>query len=190
MTAFDGRFRDLGTVPTPLISALRDWVAGSEHLWRYADPRFTSAHPHSAHIVFRFPPRYPATHEDARPTEHWQPWADVLTPLLALVADGCGLESPGFAKVMLSRLDAGGTVPRHVDTNPSSQVPHKVHLPVITNPDVAFVVGGERRHLPVGCAVEINNMLEHSVENRGRTPRVHLIVETYDRRATRPAGVS
>ncbi|MGH3869891.1 MAG: aspartyl/asparaginyl beta-hydroxylase domain-containing protein, partial [Pseudonocardiaceae bacterium] len=94
---------------------------------------------------------------------------------------------PGIAAVHRCSRDFAGAlhaqVPPHVDSNPSSLVPHKVHVPLITNPNVTFVIDDERHHLAVGRAYEINNLLVHSVENAGDLDRVHFIFEIY------PTGV-
>lgn len=85
---------------------------------------------------------------------------------------------------MLSSLRAHAQVLPHVDANPSSLVPHKVHVPLITNPGVTFAIDGQRHHLALGRAYEINNLLMHSVENAGDLDRVHFIFEIY------PTGVA
>lgn len=54
----------------------------------------------------------------------------------------------------------------------------RIHVPITTNEYCTFVVGGEEKHLPVGEMWEINNTgMEHSVHNRGKTARIHLVVD-------------
>lgn len=184
MSKFNGHVRDLGEIPAKLLTALVDKVSDSAHLWLVNDPWFLTAHPDSRHIVFKFPDSYPQTHLSASHTDLWDDWVELLTPLIEVVQQCYGFVDCATSKIMLSSLRAHAQVPPHVDTNPSSLVPHKVHVPLITNPGVTFVIDGERHHLAVGRAYEINNLLMHSVENAGDLDRVHFIFEIY------PAGVA
>ena len=58
--------------------------------------------------------------------------------------------------------------------------PHKIHVPLFTNPHVVSFFGGEERHLAKGEAVEVNNLAPHWVRNGGDAARIHLIFEYYD----------
>ncbi len=100
-------------------------------------------------------------------------------PLIDLVADRLSLESYRPAKVVLSRLRAGAVIAEHVDLNQSSQIPNKIHLPIVTSPQVAFTVEESRYHLEPGRAYEINNLRRHAVYNCGDVDRIHLIIEVY-----------
>lgn len=184
MSKFDGQVRDLGEIPAELLTALVEKVCDNAHLWLVNDPRFLTAHPDSRHIVFKFPDSYPQTHLRASQTDLWDDWAELLTPVIEVVRQSYGFVGCATSKIMLSSLRAHAQVPPHVDANPSSLVPHKVHVPLITNPDVTFVIDGERHHLAVGRAYEINNLLMHSVENAGGRDRVHFIFEIYSNGVT------
>jgi hypothetical protein len=154
-------------------------VTANAHLWVVDDSRFVASHPDSRHIVFRFPDSYPQSHLGASYTELWDDWAALLTPVIAAVGERYGFVEWGTSKIMLSSLRAHGQLPPHVDSNPSSLVPHKVHVPLVTNPGVTFVIEGKRYQLPAGRGYEINNLLIHAVENAGDVDRVHLIFEIY-----------
>lgn len=179
MSKFDGHVRDLGEIPLDLLTTLVDKVSSSAQLWLVNDPRFLTAHPDSRHIVFKFPDSYPQTHLSASHTALWDDWAGVLTPIIEVVRQSYGFDDYATSKIMLSSLRAHAQVPSHVDSNPSSLVPHKVHVPLISNTDVIFAIDGKGYHLPVGRAYEINNLLMHSVENAGDFDRVHLIFEIF-----------
>ena len=47
-------------------------------------------------------------------------------------------------------------------------MPHKIHVPIVTNDQVIFRVECAQYVIPEGEAVEVNNMGVHAVENRGR----------------------
>ena len=53
----------------------------------------------------------------------------------------------------------------------------RLHVPVLTNDDVDFMVGGERVVMRPGECWYVNVDQPHAVLNRGTTPRVHLIFD-------------
>ena len=173
-------FRELGKVD---ISALKRAIEGiPEEVWdlENADkPNRFEALDVTRHIVFRFVSDF----KDWRVSYDrplWNEWRHLIEPVLAAATAAYGYENGVFPRVMLARMVAGGVIQPHRDANPAAKWPHKIHVPLITNPDVTFYVEGARRHLVEGEAVEVNNMETHSVENRGKTDRIHLIFEYYD----------
>ena len=85
---------------------------------------------------------------------------------------------PGyFVRINLAKLLPGGSIPEHMDTNFSLTHSHRIHVPVVTNDQVVFSVGGETMKLGEGEVWEINNKKAHWVENKGVEARVHLIVD-------------
>jgi len=106
-----------------------------------------------------------------------------LGPLLARLGDRYGEGEPVL--VTLTRLRGDTTIPMHRD-GPQLQPPwpdrappfsRRVHVPIVTSPEVVFEIAGERRHLAAGTATEINNWREHRVLNDGAGDRIHLIVD-------------
>lgn len=84
----------------------------------------------------------------------------------------------GFAlRILLARLRAGGKIDEHVDSGYSLLNVHRIHIPVITNDDTVFSVGGAKTHMRAGEFWEIDNSQTHAVENNGADDRVHLIVD-------------
>jgi len=77
--------------------------------------------------------------------------------------------------VLLAELKAGGEIGAHRDSGPVLQGTHRCHLPILTNLDVHFMIGGTDFHLDASQVYEIDNMLEHSVRNDSATRRVHLV---------------
>jgi hypothetical protein len=53
----------------------------------------------------------------------------------------------------------------------------RLHVPVFTNPDVEFVIHGQRVIMDPGSCWYINANLTHEVANRGTTDRVHLVID-------------
>lgn len=131
------------------------------------------------HIVFRFisSPYDWRTSYDCPP---WAQWRTLLEPVLRKASRGFGYAAGAFPRVMLARLPAGGLIQPHVDANPAAKWPHKVHVPLTTNPDVISFFGGAEHHFTIGEAVEVDNLGPHWVRNGGAEDRIHLIFEYYD----------
>jgi quercetin dioxygenase-like cupin family protein len=53
----------------------------------------------------------------------------------------------------------------------------RLHIPVVTNPDVEFILAGERLIMDEGTCWYINANEEHSVANRGTENRIHLVID-------------
>ncbi|MGE0596026.1 MAG: aspartyl/asparaginyl beta-hydroxylase domain-containing protein [Hyphomonadaceae bacterium] len=173
-------FRSLGPVD---ISALAAKVrATPEEVWRAEDadkPNKFGALEQAGHIVFRFVSSF----EDWRQSYErplWAEWRGVLEPVMAHAVKQYGYGRGAYPRVMLARMPAGGVIHPHRDMNPAAKWPHKIHVPLETNDKVIFFVDGVGRHMPVGEAVEVNNMGVHAVRNDGASVRTHLIFEYYD----------
>ncbi|MGI9205076.1 MAG: aspartyl/asparaginyl beta-hydroxylase domain-containing protein [Woeseiaceae bacterium] len=82
-----------------------------------------------------------------------------------------------FVRASLVKLLAGCSIAPHQDMNFSLTHSHRVHLPIITNDDVLFTVGGETLNMREGQLFEINNRRMHSVCNNGAEDRIHLILD-------------
>ena len=53
----------------------------------------------------------------------------------------------------------------------------RLHIPIVTNPDVVFMLAGERIVMDEGTCWYINANEEHSVTNGGAENRVHLVID-------------
>jgi len=131
------------------------------------------------HIVFRFVSNF-ADWRQSYETPIWRDWAPRIEPLLAQAVAPYAYARGAFPRVMLARMAPGGIIHPHVDANPAARWPHKIHIPIQTNPQVAFFVDPHEHHLEVGQAYEVNNLGRHAVKNDGTTSRIHLIFEYYD----------
>jgi hypothetical protein len=66
----------------------------------------------------------------------------------------------------------------HMDKGDFLQKTRRIHLPIHTNSDCHFVVGGIKQRFGVGEMWEINNTGQvHSVHNLGDYRRIHLVVD-------------
>lgn len=103
------------------------------------------------------------------------------TPLMArcpcfqsvVAAFQCPVES-----VRLLRLRAGSRIREHRDFGLCyEQGEFRVHVPVVTNPGVEFLLEGERLDLAAGECWYVNFNLKHAIANDGVTDRVHLVID-------------
>lgn len=80
--------------------------------------------------------------------------------------------------VRLLRLAPGSFIKEHRDMDLSfEQGEVRLHFPLLTHEDVAFMVEGERVHMREGECWYINANLPHSVSNPGPGDRIHLVVD-------------
>ncbi len=138
------------------------------------------------HIVFRFvdsPRDWRGSHD--RPL--WGSWRTQLEPVLTAAVRDYGYARGVFPRVMLARMPVGGVIQPHIDANPAAKWPHKIHVPLTTNPGVVSFFGGAEHHFAVGEAVEVDNLGPHWVRNTGDGDRIHLIFEYYDADQPDPA---
>ena len=170
----------LGPVDCAVLSAAVQAIP--EAVWQAenaAKPNKFEALDTTSHIVLRFingPLDWRRSHD--RPA--WPQWRDLVEPVMAQAVSPYGYARGVFPRVMLARMRPGGVIHPHIDANPAAKWPHKIHVPLSTNPDVACFFGSQEHHFPVGEAVEVNNLGPHWVKNQGSTDRVHLIFEYFD----------
>jgi hypothetical protein len=86
---------------------------------------------------------------------------------------------PGtLESVRFLRLAAGSTIREHNDPGLCiEEGVFRLHVPVRTNPDVEFRVGGRLLQMGEGECWYVNFDLPHALVNRGTADRVHLVVD-------------
>ncbi len=86
---------------------------------------------------------------------------------------------PGkVTSVRLLSLDAGAVIKEHRDKDLQlwdGMV--RLHVPIVTNESVEFLLAGERLQMRAGECWYINADYPHSVTNKGGEARVHLVVD-------------
>lgn len=53
----------------------------------------------------------------------------------------------------------------------------RLHIPIVTNPNVEFILDGERIIMNEGECWYLNTNFLHSVKNGGETDRIHLVID-------------
>lgn len=80
--------------------------------------------------------------------------------------------------VRLMRLAPGSRVLEHFDLDLAAELgTARLHIPIMTNPDVEFLVNGVPVRMAVGSTWYLRLSDPHSVFNGGTTSRVHLVID-------------
>ena len=83
-----------------------------------------------------------------------------------------------WGRSRLMGLGAGAEVPLHVDSHYYWRTHWRIHIPVITNPAVAFTCGPDTVHMAAGECWMFDSFRWHRVHNGGTERRVHLVLDT------------
>lgn len=115
------------------------------------------------------------------------PWRAAALPLITEILGWYGVpaaEAPRrIVRLQLARMAPGGAILKHSDKGGWAVGLHRTHIPVVTNPDVRFVMqadaGGAMLplHVAPGDVFEINNAIPHFVQNSAEQERVHLLLD-------------
>lgn len=176
---FDGEFSKVGHVdPGPLERAV---LALPEERWHEETGRQATyaAHRHTQTIPLIFDPDMRHTGATVRPG--FAPIAPLLQPAFDAITAHFGADGPHgpgyFARVLLVRLSAGTQIATHRDNGESLSRAHRIHLPIVTNPQTEFAIVGVIKHLAAGELWEINNRKLHAVRNLGTQARIHAVID-------------
>ena len=83
-----------------------------------------------------------------------------------------------WSRSRFMRLQPGAVVPPHCDINYHWINRTRVHIPVITHPDVHFICDGQQVHMAAGEAWIFDNWRQHTVKNNSNITRIHLVADT------------
>ncbi len=117
---------------------------------------------------------------------HRDVFGPILSQILALFPPGSQI-----IRCLLARLRSDGEIPAHHDPGWSLPYAHRMHLPLVTFPEVTFTVGGETKVFKEGELWEINNQRTHTVKNGSPHGRIQLItdISTPELEARRDADI-
>ena len=83
-----------------------------------------------------------------------------------------------IGRTRLMRIEEEGHLDDHVDTNSYWRDHVRVHVPVVTTPDVRFVCNGLTEHMAAGEVWVFDTWKRHGVDNPAGTKRIHLVIDT------------
>ena len=121
------------------------------------------------------------------PTYHdlYSDFRKELKPIFDFIAEH--FNHDGYVvRALFARLKAHGRIDSHTDGLFSLLKCHRIHIPIVTNDQVVFTIGGEEKVLGEGEMWEINNATLHAVDNRSDEDRIHLIVDWVPNSTVRP----
>ncbi|MES2443193.1 MAG: aspartyl/asparaginyl beta-hydroxylase domain-containing protein [Pseudomonadota bacterium] len=83
-----------------------------------------------------------------------------------------------WGRCRLMRLSPGAVVPPHVDTHYYWRTHVRIHVPIVTAPEVSFTCRGETVHMAAGECWIFDTFARHHVENGASFSRTHLVLDT------------
>ena len=169
--------RNFGKVGMEALGAAilaQDDAAWNENVQRQKD---YEVHEQTRSIVLLFAnvEDWPAIEVSKQPG--WDRLADVAVPVMHEIIRNWYPPGGTIIRAMAAKLLAGGRIIPHRDSHPSFGAGHRIHVPIITNPRVRFMIDGRPYQFQVGEAYEINNQKVHSVMNKGDADRINFIFD-------------
>jgi hypothetical protein len=80
--------------------------------------------------------------------------------------------------IRLMKLNAGAVIKPHADHDLSFEDGEvRIHIPVITNPELEFFLEEDKLSMPAGTCWYLNLSLTHRVNNFGTNDRIHLVID-------------
>lgn len=184
MSHFSGHVNTLTAINPEDIDALLTALHQQSHLWAHWNARkpnkFNVFENSTQHIVFKYPVDL-NHHQLSMTFPLWHEWQALIQPLINQAITGYGYDNGGIARIMLAKLLPKSTIALHIDASPSAVIPHKIHIPLQTTPDVVMNFADKNCHLAVGFAYEVNNRIQHGVSNPSDHERIHLIFDYFDK---------
>jgi len=171
----DTPIRRLGQVDCRALT--RRVLAVDEAAW-YADPRRQDdyeVHAQTQSIILVFFTGWPTV--QVAHAKGWEGFNDVAVPIMQHIVEQHYPPGGMVLRAVLARLPPGCAIDAHVDRHPSFSVAHRIHVPLVTNDKVRFIVGTEDIHPQQAQAFELNNAMPHSVRNDGDQARIHFIFD-------------
>lgn len=107
----------------------------------------------------------------------WRYLGDVAAPVMESIVAAHYPPGGRLLRAVMARLPAGASIGLHKDEHPSFAASHRIHVPLVTNTRVSFMVDGHRIATEEGAAFELNNELPHEVINQGEAARIHFIFD-------------
>jgi hypothetical protein len=169
--------RSFGKVDMEALAAAvlaQDEAAWNENVQRQTD---YEVHEQTRSIVLLFAEvsDWPAMEVSKQPG--WDRLAATAVPLMHEIIRKFYPPGGTIIRAMAAKLLAGGRILPHRDSHPSFAAGHRIHVPIITNPRVRFMIDGRPFQFEVGQAYEINNQKVHSVMNKGNADRINFIFD-------------
>jgi hypothetical protein len=183
---FAGNFKHIGNLELAELKQRVQTIPDQQWQGEAFRQQLYEVHRGTQTIPLVFDPDFRHTHPTRLPA--LLEFESIIRPVLKVAADHFDESPKGralfaehgmgyFVRASLVRLKAGEEITKHTDNNFSLVHSHRLHLPIITNAEVEFIVGYETINMKEGELWEINNRRAHLVKNAGAADRVHLILD-------------
>jgi hypothetical protein len=107
----------------------------------------------------------------------WHTFSPFAVPLMDEILKAHYPPGGRIIRAVLARLAPSKMIKPHVDLHMSFSLAHRIHVPITTNAKVRFNIGGHPFQLQRGTIYEVNNLLQHSVMNKGEQDRITFIFD-------------
>ncbi len=107
----------------------------------------------------------------------WDRIADLANPIMAEIIERFYPPGGTIIRAVAAKLVAGGSITPHRDALKSFSYGHRIHIPIVTNKLVRFMIDGRPYSFEIGHVYEINNLLTDSVINAGKEDRINFIFD-------------
>lgn len=131
---------------------------------------------YNAATAFDMPRDRRVRQDDIRKGAGWADFHHLVQPIIDQLLSSYPPGGTVF-RCQIARLIPGGKIDRHMDVQPLLRLSHRIHVPLITWPEVRFIIDGKPLKIEAGLAFELNNQRFHEVENKSPHDRLHLIFD-------------
>ncbi len=100
-----------------------------------------------------------------------------LDEIISQVKEFYGYQNLQLTRMIVTELPKGSIIPEHVDEGEMLSTNHRVHIPLLSDPAVKFMLDHQDHYLEPGNGYEINNQLVHGVRNESNINRLHMIID-------------
>lgn len=95
------------------------------------------------------------------------------TKYIRKVLDDLGCK---YYKVRIMRVLGKGVIPEHIDNFQAEDIV-RLHIPIVTNPLVEFIIDGTSYYLKPNRLYYVNVRKKHKVINSSRIDRIHIVID-------------
>ena len=107
----------------------------------------------------------------------WFRWQHRVLPVIGPVLEPIARPGGVLTRALFVRLPPGAVINPHADGQRMAELAHRIHVCLSDCPECEYTIGNETLVMAPGVAYDFNNRWTHAVANRGRTPRINLMLE-------------
>lgn len=171
----DVKLKSLGPVNHVPVKAAMLGATEQEWLEEQLRQKTFDVHAATHSIILLFAEGWP----DVKVSKHsgWGRYSSAALPMMQEIIRKHYSSQGTIIRAMFAKLLAGKSIDEHFDDHPTFSIGHRIHVPLVTNEEVRFVIDGEDYNLKEGFAYEVSNLDYHYVANPSDADRVHFIFD-------------